>query len=290
MVKRLALVMSGGGARGALQAGAVRALLEAGYIPDVLIGTSIGAINSAMLGLHGVDEDGLRRLAFMYSDGAELGILSNNFLPLALRALVRRPDIQVQQRIREFYIKHGITPELRFGELSKARVRVVATDLNNYKPVIYGRKSTDLVLDGLIASSAVPPWVPPIEQDGQLLLDGAVVSNLPIETALETRPRLIIGLDVREYRDIPGESDQIWPFINKLVNTVQKRQLELELALAAASRTPVHYIHLFAESPVSMNSFDRWEELIERGYLQARKEIGRWSIERPRRWSPGHRR
>src|SRR5262249_44041880 len=51
-----AYVLSGGGARGALQVGAVRALLEAGILPDVLIGTSIGAWNAAVLARYPFEE------------------------------------------------------------------------------------------------------------------------------------------------------------------------------------------------------------------------------------------
>jgi NTE family protein len=63
MNNRLAFVLGGGGARGALQVGALRALLEAGYRPDLLIGTSIGAINAAGLALWGVDLAGVDALA-----------------------------------------------------------------------------------------------------------------------------------------------------------------------------------------------------------------------------------
>ena len=53
MKKNLAFVLSGGGSRGAMQAGALRALVEGGYTPDMVCGTSIGAINGAFLAVHG---------------------------------------------------------------------------------------------------------------------------------------------------------------------------------------------------------------------------------------------
>jgi predicted acylesterase/phospholipase RssA len=51
--KQVAFVLSGGGARGALQVGALHALFEHGFQPDLLVGTSIGAVNAAFLALHG---------------------------------------------------------------------------------------------------------------------------------------------------------------------------------------------------------------------------------------------
>ena len=53
MKKKLAFVLGGGAARGALQAGALRALLEAGYQPDLVTATSIGAANGAFLAVNG---------------------------------------------------------------------------------------------------------------------------------------------------------------------------------------------------------------------------------------------
>ncbi|MCU0489025.1 MAG: patatin-like phospholipase family protein, partial [Anaerolineales bacterium] len=107
MKKPLAFVLSGGGARGALQVGALRALFEAGYHPDILVGTSIGAANASILGLKGLNEAGLAALTKVYQDSAEQSILSPNTLRLALRALLRRPVEESTKRLHEFYISHG---------------------------------------------------------------------------------------------------------------------------------------------------------------------------------------
>lgn len=273
LAKKLAIVLSGGGARGALQVGAIQALIEAGIKPDLLVGTSIGAANAVTLGILGFNQEGLEALKSIYRESAEKKLLSDDYLQLMVRALVRRPASEPSRRIRDLYVKHGITPTLRFGDLEGPRVLVVATDLNHQARLIYGLKMTDLVLDALIASTAIPPWVPPIENNGMLLMDGAIVSNLPIEPALTLKPRRLIALDIQENREIPEDSKGFGPLFNKLVNTMQKRQLELEFALAAAARVQVQYIHLYAEKPVPVYAFERWEELIERGYAQAQAAL-----------------
>jgi len=84
----LAFVMSGGGARGALEAGALRALLEAGIRPDMLVGTSIGAVNAACLALNGLDGTGLAGLETAWRDAAAADLLPANYLWQTLRALV----------------------------------------------------------------------------------------------------------------------------------------------------------------------------------------------------------
>lgn len=284
MKKKLAFVLSGGGARGALQVGAMRALLEAGYKPEILVGTSIGAANSVILGLYGVSYAGLNKLEQIYRQSAELDVLPNDYLRLMLRALFRRPASEPSQRIRNMFISNGITESLKFEDLKEAQILVVATDINHYKSVVYGLDLQDHVLEGVIASTAIPPWVVPIEIGDQLLLDGGFISNLPIEPALLVQPGEIIALDVQEFRDIPADENGFGPMFNKLVNTIQKRQFDLELEIAQTAGVPVRYIHLYAEKPVAVYRFDLWEELIQRGYEQTRREIEKWAQEPKRSW------
>jgi NTE family protein len=285
MAGKLALVMSGGGARGALEVGAVQALIEAGYKPDILVGTSIGAVNAVCLALNGVDEQGLKKLKDIFRQSAEIQILPRDYLRLALRALARRPVTEPSRRIRELFIANGITPELCFGDIKGVRLLLVATDLNHFARVIYGLKPDESILDAAMASVALPPWVAPIEKNGMLLVDGGVVSNLPLEPALSAKPREIIALDVQEWRDIPEDANGFGPLFNKLFNTVQKRQFDLEFLVATAARVPVRYIHLYADQPVPLYAFERWEELIERGYEQTQQAIRQWPVKRKRWWS-----
>ena len=285
MSKRSALVLSGGGARGALQVGAVQALVEIGYHPEILVGTSIGAANGAILAMHGFNEHGVDMLTEIYREAAASDILSPDYLRLYLRALVKRPATEPSRRLREFYIHNGITPSLHFGDLNNTRLLVIATDINHYTRVVYGMDPDESVLDAVVASTAIPPWVPPIGQNGKLLMDGGLICNLPIEPALGVKPKEIIALDVQENREIPEDADGFGAIFNKLANTVQKRQCELEMALAAAARVPVRYIHLQAEQPVPIYDFQRWEELIDAGYRIATRTVQTWPPKKRSWWS-----
>src|SRR5512139_1747709 len=83
----LAFVLGGGGARGAMQVGALRTLIEAGFKPDLLVGTSIGAVNAAGLALWGVDLAGIEALERVYAQIASTNLLDSHLGSLALRAL-----------------------------------------------------------------------------------------------------------------------------------------------------------------------------------------------------------
>jgi NTE family protein len=273
MERPLAFVLGGGGARGALQVGAIKALLEAGVQPDILVGTSIGAVNAAFLALHGVSLGGAQQLVQAWKDSARADLLPSNYLWLTVRALFGRPIEAPVHKMREFFLAHGMTPELKFADLPAVRLIIVAADLNKGEPVLFGSNPDDSVLEALIASTALPPWVQPLHKDERLLIDGGVVSNLPIEPALAFGAREIVAMNLVDFRDVMVAAHGFGPFLGKLFNTVEKRQHALEMALAGAHGVTVYYLGLLGTEHIPLWNFTRSEELIATGYETARKEL-----------------
>jgi NTE family protein len=274
MKNQLAFVLSGGGSRGALQVGALRALSEAGLHPDILVGTSVGAINAAYLALNGYNLPSLEKMAVVWREAAKADLLPANYLWLTVRTLFRRPASNTAQHMRDFYIAHGISPELKFKDIQDVRLVLVASDLNSGKPVLYGLDEQDRILEGLLASTALPPWVIPYERDNSLLMDGGVVSNLPIEPAMAVGATEIIALDLADSPQEPLSTNRgFGPFLNKLVFTVEQRQQDLELALAEARGIPITHIHLRSKDAVPLWDFQHTDELITEGYEIARQEL-----------------
>ena len=282
--KPLAFVLGGGGARGAMQVGALKALIEAEIYPEMLVGTSVGAVNAAYLGLKGITLKSVDELDAAWHEVAKLDLFPSNYLWLTVRAFFNRPSPNVVNRIKDFYISRGITPELRFEDMQYARVFLVAADLNNGGPVVYGRSPNQSVLEGLLASTALPPWVPPIEKTGQLLMDGGAVSTLPIEPALSQGAKDIIALDLEDFRDISPDIQGFGPFLAKLLNLVENRQKALELSLATERGVKVRLVHLQWEKPVPVWDFRHTSELIAYGYGVMRNEIETWKAEEQPWW------
>lgn len=275
MRRPLAFVLSGGGARGALQVGAVRALLEAGFKPDLLVGTSIGAANATYLAVHGADLQNLDGLVQTWRAAAVADLMPANYLWLTLRVLFNRVGWRPYHRMREFFVAHGISPDLRFADIHGVRLILVAADLNSGRPVVFGANPEDSVLEGLLASTALPPWVRPMEKGDMLLVDGGVVSNLPIEPALRQGARSIIALDLADPRCIPIGDERFGPFLAKLMHTVEQRQTDLEMALAAERGVEVWHISLMGPQPVQGWDFSHTEELMAHGYITTRAELAR---------------
>ncbi len=279
MNRPLALVLGGGGARGALQVGALRALLEAHIQPDLLVGTSIGAVNAAALATRGVAASSIALLVEDWRAATAADLLPSNALRLAMRAMLDHAARHPDHHLRDFFVAHGLTPDLRFGDIRGVRLIVVATDLNTGRAVLYGQDPRQSVLEGILASTALPPWMPPLEKDGQWLMDGGVVSNLPIEPAITAGAAEIIALDLTDPRGMLTVTNGLGVFLDKLLTTVEQRQVELEMTSATAHGVPVRRILLCDATPVPLWDFSRTNELIQQGYEIARQAVAHWRPE-----------
>lgn len=272
--KCLAFVLGGGGARGALQVGALRALLEAGYKPDLLVGTSIGAVNALGLALWGVDLAGVEALDRRWQDTAGADFMDPQLARVFLRQILGRPNTQASQKVVQFFASIGVTPDLRFDQISGVRLALIGADLVSGQPVIYGQDSVQSVLDGLLASIALPPWFAPIERDGQRIVDGGALSNLPIEPALTMGATEIIALDLDDPNlTLLGSEGGPLNQLEQLSFAVYRRLVSLETALAEARGVPVHHIAL--RSPIATYSWDfsNYQELVKTGHEITSRQI-----------------
>jgi len=266
----MAFALGGGGARGALQVGALRALLETGIEPDLLVGTSIGAVNATYLAVHGFTARGLDSLEGAWCEAATANLLPTNYLWLTIRTLLHRNETEIEDRIRDFCVNRGVESNLRFEQIEGLRLILVAADLRTGRAVLYGTEPSQSVLEGVLASTALPPWVGPLAQDSRLLVDGGAVSNVPIEPALSQGASEIVALDLTDPRPPGMATGSLGSFLAQLVNTVQQRQIYLETQLATAQGVPVYHVSLLPESPMAVWEFPHAEALFERGHERMR--------------------
>lgn len=283
-MKRLAFVLSGGGSRGAMQVGALRALLEAGYQPNLVVGTSIGAANAAFLGVHGYNPQGIERLARVWKTTIDQDLLPTNLWWQTMRSMFRRKVGFSNQRVREFAVQNGLAPELRFKDILSVDLFVVAADLKGECQVIFGLDPEDSLLEGVLASMALPPWISPVDWNGRYLMDGAAVSNLPIEAAMRQGATEIIALDLLIPNEVSLSARGLGPFFNRLNNTIESRQIQLEMELAEARGIPVRRVSLVSNPPVPIWDFRQSIELMEQGYQITRQSIQTWPRELPSGW------
>ena len=281
MDKKLAFALSGGGSRGALQVGAMYALLDSGLQPDLLLGASIGAVNATYLALNGFSKESLDKLAAAWHKAGATDLLPTNYLWLTVRAMLGRSSMDPSRQLKDFFITQGLTPELCFADITQTQLVIISSDLNTGKPIFHGELSEDKVLEALLLSTALPPWFMPVRKQDRYHVDGGVVSNLPIEPALKLGATEIVALDLIDSREMLGEGSGVRGFLDRLLYTVEKRQLDLELELAEARGIPLLYLDLTGEAAIPIWDFHHSDDLITQGY-----EIAQRVIEEQRNTNP----
>ncbi len=285
MKKCQAFVLGGGGSRGALEVGALRALFEAGFQPDLLVGTSIGAVNAVGLALWGVNRTGIERLERAYRNLAASRLMDPRLIQFAaLGVLSGRPDQYVSRRVEQFFITEGITPDLRFRQFPGVRLGVVGSDLDAGETVIYGKDPEQPILQGLMASIALPFWFAPVVKDGHCLIDGGVLSNLPIESALKLGATEIIALDLNDPGWLMGGGNGHGQYLEKLLFAMTQRQVHMEMELAAARNVSVRYVSLRSSSSIPIWDFRTHRDLFKTGYEIMQQKISSWQQDRPQKW------
>ncbi len=178
---RVGVALSGGGARGLAHIGVLKILEQGGVPIDCLAGTSMGGLIAAAYAA-GLSTD------FMEQEAVRMGSV-RRLLTLAEPPLPRRGLFE-GQKVRE-YLK-GHLGERTFDDL-RMPLALIAVDLNGGQEVVLheGR-----VVDAVRATIALPGILAPVEREGQTLVDGGVLNNLPADVVRRMGAELVIAVDV----------------------------------------------------------------------------------------------
>ncbi len=215
----IAFVMSGGGNRGALEAGALLELLEAGIKPEMLVGTSAGALNAAFLATNPTLE-GARKLADLWTHGRKEDFFPSGWFGMIWR-LIRGQSLFSSDGLRRMAERY-IPPDKRhFRDLQGIRLYTTAANLNTGKLYVWGDQSDASIIDAAVASAAHPLAFPPLKYQDYQLVDGGVVANVPIGLAVEKGATEIYVLNV-------GYSGQLVPDPGARKTTLARRCTEAE--------------------------------------------------------------
>jgi NTE family protein len=182
----VAFVLSGGGVLGATQVGQMQALLAAGILPDVLVGTSVGALNAAALACDPTPE-GLERLAAVWRGLRSEDVFPGSRFARAWNVVARGDHIHPNTGIRRLAEQ---LPARTFEE-TRIPLWISATNLRTGEEHWF---SSGPLVRAILASTALPGIFPPVAIDGELYVDGGVVNNVPISRAVELGARRVYVL------------------------------------------------------------------------------------------------
>ena len=213
-----ALVLQGGGALGAYQAGVYEALLESDRKLDWVAGVSIGAINAALIAGNAPDQRVTRLAEFwqLVSSGP-VQSATPQFVQWGDRAALNQWSAMAgalfgipgffRPRLDPLLLLGGAAPVLSLYDTAplkatlerlvdfdrinhrEMRLSVGAVELRSGNSVYFDNATHKIGADHVMASAALPPGFPPIHIDGQDYWDGGILSNTPLQYVLDTFPR-----------------------------------------------------------------------------------------------------
>ncbi len=300
---RVALVLAGGNALGAYQAGVYQALHEGGIAPDRIAATSAGAINGAIIAGNAPERRIERLAAFwrpgpVHHDGPDRGGVADTWRRtgeamttlLAGRAgmfaaagtsLLREPPALYDTAP----LARTLAEMVDVDRLNDGAIRfaVNAVDLESGAEVLFDTADRRIGVDHIRASGALPPAFPPIAIDGALYVDGGVAANLPLDTVLAApgdAPLLCIAVDLLPLAGPPPAT----------LGAMAARAQDLAMA-SQSRRTVAHWQARYAVDPALA---DRSVTLACLTYRDQQPEVAGKAMDfSPRsvreRWDAGHR-
>jgi NTE family protein len=236
------LVLQGGGALGAYQGGVYQALHESGIEPDWVIGTSIGAINGAIIAGNAPDArlDRLREFwdrmerkalwgnapfALMGGNIAAhmmtiFGGIAGYFSPNSALAWGLHASVGVEQA--GFYtvdaLHETLSAVVDFERINscKPRLTVGAVNVRSGKMHYFDSRDMKITLKHVLASGALPPAFPAVRIDGDPYWDGGIYSNTPVESVFDDYPRRdSVVFTVQMWHAVGPEPESVWQVINR---------------------------------------------------------------------------
>ena len=187
MKKKIALVLSGGGARGLAHIGAIETLESHGYEITSIAGCSMGALIGGMYAAGKLPEVKDWVLAL-----DRRKVLSLVDFSLSLTHLVKGD--RVMEALKE------IVPDVNIEDLP-IPYTAVATDWNSGKEVVFDHGS---LYDAIRASISIPLFLNPVRREDMLLVDGGLVNSLPLNRVVRHSGDLLFGINVSTH-DYQGE-------------------------------------------------------------------------------------
>jgi NTE family protein len=185
----VAFVLGGGGILGAHEVGMLRALAESSIEPDIILGTSVGAINGALFAANPT-ADGVRRLSQLWRDSHVAGVSAGALLRRITTLARTGTHLQSLEEVRQHLA--DALPVERVEELA-VPFQCVAASIERAAEHWF---VDGALIDVVLASCAVPGILPPVKIGDEHFIDGGIVNSIPVARAVAVGAKTIYVLQV----------------------------------------------------------------------------------------------
>jgi NTE family protein len=265
--RTVAFVFQGGGSLSAPQVGMLRALTEAGTTPDLVIGSSAGALNAVAFATDPTAA-GVHRLQSLWLTLRRRHVARISLRTLALAAARRGDGLLDPAPLTQVLASGLISPVL---ERTAIAAHVVATDLKTGEPVVLSDGDTT---SALLASSAFPGIFPPVRRGPLRLIDGGVGADIPVlqAEALGAQVCYVLPAAVSDERPVTlrGPLAMAYHALGQILESTARRD-------ADAARGEVYLLPPATSPATNPLDFRETGRLIDDGYQLTKQ----WLAGRP---------
>ncbi len=265
--QRVVLVLSGGGMKAMAQVGVLRALEEVDLRPAEIVATSAGALMGALIAAGQSYTQIVPRLLGL--GHRELRALIR--LSVLVHGLGSR-SVMKPEPVRDLLA--ALLPVHEFDEL-RLPLRVTAVDADTGALVVFGAggRSDCSLVDAVLASMALPVYLPPILIGGHRYVDGGLLQVLPLDVAAAVPADLVVAVDVGPVAASPPAGHRGPPLLAAhdralAIMMAAQRRGAVEAWAAAPDRAPLILVEPQLD-PHGTFAFDRADEFIGAGYRAA---------------------
>ncbi|BCL13728.1 MULTISPECIES: patatin-like phospholipase family protein [Micromonospora] len=219
----VAFVLGGGGVLGAVEVGMLRALFRAGIRPDLVLGTSIGAVNGALVAADPT-EAVTDRLVRLWAS-PEASEVYGDSVARQLRRFAARTHLHSPRPLRRL-LEVELGAETTFADL-RIPFRCCAASIERAAEHWF---STGPVVPAVVASASVPGLLPPAEIDGEHYVDGGIVNSIPIGEAVTLGARRVFVLQVGRIERVLTPPRRPWEVAQVAFEIARRHRFARELA------------------------------------------------------------
>ncbi|MEA3077646.1 MAG: hypothetical protein QOF60_2554 [Actinomycetota bacterium] len=255
-------VLGGGGNLGALQVGMLQAAIDRGIVPDVIVGCSVGAINAAALAADPT-RDGIERMKEVWATVGEQIVAPVGKFDGVRLLTSRGASLQSNAGLRR--LLEDTLPFKRFEDFPVA-FHVVATSLTHQAERWFDKGD---VIAPILASAALPAIFPPVTIDGEILIDGGVLNNVPLSKAYELGASQVYVFHVGNFdRPRPAPKRPV-DVLLQAFSISRSYRFKSESSVAPPPGVELVVVPSVDPGRLRYNDFGRSPELIERGRAAA---------------------
>lgn len=271
----IAFVLGGGGVLGAAQVGMLRALLDHGVRPDLIVGTSIGAVNGVLVAADPAPVVA-EQLARVWTSPQAREVFGDTPARQLTRAVVRRTHLHSPRPLR-LLLERELGGTADFEQL-KVRFECCAASIERAAEHWF---NTGPVVPAVLASAAVPGLLPPVRVGDEHYVDGGIVNSIPIGRAVELGATMVYVLQVgRVDRPLRAPTN---PFeVGRVAFEIARRhRYARELASVPAGVT-VHVLPTGGgsardDSPLAYRDLAAATRRIDRAYAASAAYLREWA-------------